>query len=196
MFSALKNLFDPTLRRRIIFVVRTSLQSLAYFPVRNRNKAIDVRHIVFVCKGNVCRSSFAEYYFKTLSLQPYLKIESCGLDVDQSVCSPADACSAAAKFKVDLTENRSKGLGAIDLERADLIVAMEYNHFKRLVQKYPHKKNQIHLLRDFAPWPKSLPCNIHDPYGCSLDEFRACFTTMKQALDSLAGQVAQDHRRQ
>jgi len=196
MISVLKNLFPATLKRRIKWVAKTTLQSFVYFFVRDRVETSHAHHIVFVCKGNVCRSSFAEYYFKSLSLQPYVKIESCGLDVDQSVPSPADASSAAEKFKVDLTGNRSKGLGAIDIERADLIVAMEYDHLKRLVQKFPHKKKQIVLLQDFAPWPEFLACNINDPYGCGLDEFKVCFTTMKHALDRLAGQVAQNHKRQ
>lgn len=196
MISSLKNWFSATLKRKIKWAVKTSLQSFIYFFVRDRADTGRAHHIVFVCKGNICRSPFAEYYLKSVPSPANLKIESCGLDVDQSVPSPPDAFSAAKEMGVDLSGNRSKGLAACTVEQADLIVAMEYSHLKRLVQKFPHKKKQIVLLRDYAPWPESLACNINDPYMCGLDEFRACFATMKRALDKLAGQVAQNHRRQ
>jgi len=196
MISILKNWFPATLKRKIKWAVKTSLQSFVYFFVRARAYTGHAHHIVFVCKGNICRSPFAEYYLKSLPSPANLKIESCGLDVDQSVSPPADAFSAAAEMGIDLSGNRSKGLAACTIEQADLIVAMEYSHLKRLAQMFPHKGKQIVLLGDYAPWPKSLACNINDPYGRGLDEFRACFTTMKHALDRLAGQLEQNHRRQ
>ena len=196
MISVLKNWIPAVLKWKIKWFVKTSLQSFVYFFVRGHAETDHAHLIIFVCKGNVCRSPFAECYFNSLSFQENLKIESCGLDVDQSVPSPKDASAAAREFGIDLTENRSKGLAACDLDKADLIVAMEYDHFKRLIQKLPHKKNQIVLLRDFTPWPEFLACNINDPYGCDLDEFMTCYETMKRALDRLAGRLAQNNRRQ
>ena len=196
MISVVKNWVNPSTKRKIKWSARTFLQSSIYFFVRGRSEIGDALHIVFVCKGNVCRSPFAEYYLKSLPLNANIKIESCGLDVDQSVPSPSEASSTAVEFGVDLTENRSRSLVACDLEQADLIVGMEYDHFKRLVEKFPNKKQQIVLLQDFAPWPESLVCNIHDPYGCGLSEFRACFNTIKCALNRLALQLAQDHKQQ
>jgi len=195
MYSSLKNIIPSTLKRKIKLSIRTFLQSLVYFLIRNRIDTRHVNHIIFVCKGNICRSSFAEFYLKSKKLGRDWIIESCGLDVDQGVNSPSNALSVAEEFGVDLSSNKSKSLSVTNIDNSDLIVAMEYVHFNTLLAKFPRKKNQIVLLRDFAPWPESLACNIDDPYGCGLDEFRACFTTMKCALDRLAGQLAQNHRR-
>lgn len=193
MYSSLKNKLPSTLKRKLKFFARTFGQSWVYFFIRNCVDIRRVNHIVFVCKGNICRSSFAEFYLKSIQLDGKWNIESCGLDVDLGIDSPSDAVSVAKEFGVDLSANISKGLSASNIENADLVVAMEYDHFNSLLAKFPHKKEHITLLRDFAPWPESLACNISDPYGCGLDEFRACFGTMKRALDKLAGQMARDH---
>lgn len=194
MYSTLKNILPAPLKRKTKLSVQTFWQSLTYFFLRGHVKTSHARHIVFVCKGNVCRSSFAEYYLKSLQLDDNLTIESCGLDVDQGVASPPDASSVAEEFGVDLTANKSKDLPACGPEKADLIIAMEFDQFKRLVQKFPHKKNQIALLRSFAPWPECLISNIHDPYGCGREEFRICFKAMQRAIDGLAGQLKQDRK--
>ena len=194
MYSTLKNILPATLKRKIKLSVQTFWQSLAYFFFRGRVKISHTRHIVFACKGNVCRSSFAEFYLRSLQLDDNLTIESCGLDVDQGIVSPLDASLVAKEFGVNLSANQSKGLPACDLDQADLVIAMEYDQFKRLVQKFPHKRKQIALLRGFAPWPECLICNIHDPYGCGREEFRICFKAMQRALDGLARQLKQDRK--
>ena len=195
MISGLKKKLSRQLKRKIKLSVRTLWQSLAYYFFRRRGQIGHLRHIVFVCLGNVCRSAFAEYYCKSSPLFNGLRIESCGLEVDQSVPSPPDALKIAEEFGVDLTENRSKYLAACDLEQADLIIAMEYDQFKMLIHKFPHKSEQIVLLREFAPWPESLICNIYDPYGFATEEFRNCFKAMRRALDGLAEQLKKDRKR-
>ena len=194
MLLAFKNSLSPTLKRRVKLFMLTFRQSSIHFLTRHPIKFYNILHLVFVCQGNICRSAFAEYYCIPLALSAELKIESCGLNVGRSVPSPPDALIVAGEFGVNLSENRSKGLASCDLERADLVVAMEYDHLKELIQKFPHKKKQIVLLRDFAPWPESLACNIHDPYGWGLEEFRVCFRAMQRALDGLARQLKQGHR--
>jgi protein-tyrosine phosphatase len=144
-----------------------------------------VRHIVFVCKGNLCRSSFAEYYLKLLLSDQTIKIESCGLDVDQGGFSPQDAVMVGKEFGVDLSMNYSKGLAACDLPNADLIVTMEYKQYRRLKNIFPENTKKIRLLGEFLPWPECLRCNIFDPYGLGPIEFRKCFRDIQRALNIL-----------
>lgn len=118
-----------------------------------------------------------------------IKIESCGLDVEQGIFSPSEAIKVGREFGVDLTGHRSKGLAACDMEEADEIIAMEYGQVERLKEMLPAKKEKIRLLRDFAPWPDRLMCNIFDPCGLGESEFRRCFQRMGRALDGLKGQM-------
>ena len=114
-----------------------------------------------------------------------MKVESCGLDVDQGAFSPPHAVQVGREFGLELSGHRSKGVGECDLYNADLIVPMEYRHYLRLVEMFPEQRSKIRLLRDFAPWPVCLMFNTYDPYGLGHSEFRRCFRGMKRALDKL-----------
>ncbi|MBE0501801.1 MAG: hypothetical protein IBX47_10195, partial [Desulfuromonadales bacterium] len=96
-----------------------------------------------------------------------------------------EAVLAGREFGVDLAAHCSKGFEVCDLKSAELIVPMEYGQYRRLVDLYPGYKNKIHLLRDFAPWPDRLFCNIYDPFGLGEAEFRRCFGGMRVALEGM-----------
>jgi protein-tyrosine phosphatase len=149
-----------------------------------------MRHIIFVCKGNICRSAFAEHYLRRQVPDGTLRIESCGLDVDQGTFPPAMAVRVAREFGLDLALHRSKGLVACDVHNADLVLPMEFWQYLRLTAMFPDEKGKIRLLRDFAPWPVRLFCNIHDPYGFGENEFRRCFRRLQKALDGLKNHLS------
>lgn len=165
---------------------RNLWQSLAYRMVRQKSYPIDkTNHIVFVCTGNICRSVFAEYFLRKKTNHG-LKIESCGLDVTQAISSPIEAVNAGRSYGIDLSEHRSKGVMSCDLLNADLIIPMDYGHYRRLVADYPQYKMKIFLLRDFDAFPYSLICNIHDPFGLAQDEFECCFENIQRCLQQIA----------
>ena len=187
MLRRLKALLPRSLKRSVTRLYRNIQESFAYQLAKPAGAPHRITHVVFVCKGNICRSAFAEYYLRSILDEGHenIRIESCGLDVDQGFVSPPEAVQAAREFGLDLTGHRSKGAAACDLRNADLIVPMEYGHYRRLLALYPQYKDKIRLLRDFAPWPQRIFCNIHDPYGLGLKEFRRCFRMIHFSLDGL-----------
>jgi protein-tyrosine phosphatase len=150
-----------------------------------------ITHVIFVCKGNICRSAFAEHYFRS-KVAKNLKIESCGLDVDQGFFPPEEAVLAAARLGIDLGPHYSKGIAACDIKNADLILAMEVDQYRRLVEKFPEKRKCIGLLRNYVAGPSGLLCNIQDPYGQPLQTFETCYRLMQKALDRLAAVAFQE----
>ena len=114
-----------------------------------------------------------------------LKIESCGLDVNQGINPPIESIAVAKEFACNLAGHISKGLDKCDLENADLILSMEYNQHTRLLSILPHKKKAIKLLRSYAPFPYSIFCNIDDPYGWGKDEFRKAFRLIDKSLQKI-----------
>jgi protein-tyrosine phosphatase len=170
--------------RNVLDSVRLRLSPTTPFPER-------VHQIVFVCKGNICRSAFAEHYFMML---PGLsvRVESCGLDPTQGTVPPAEAIQAAGLLGVDLSSHCSKGLGDCDILSADLILPMEFSQYRQLVLLFPEKVGNIHLLRKFVPGISGLFCNIDDPYSRPLKDFESCFILMKKALNRLEVQLSGD----
>ncbi len=110
--------------------------------------------VVFVCKGNVCRSAYAEYFMRSAPAPVPLSIASCGLDVKRSDAAPLEARRVAARKGLNLEPHRSRGFEVSDLEGAELILAMEFWQYRQLVMLFPHKKHAIRLLREYAPFPE------------------------------------------
>lgn len=189
MITAIKKYIPSPVKRTIKRLVRNIAETVQYYgtswyrlfilrPPRSRI----ISSIIFVCKGNVCRSAFAELRLRYLLDSKSVQIDSCGIDVDQGDYAPADSISVAAEFSCSLDGRRSKGLSACDFQAADLICPMEYRQYKRLLQLYPEKKENIVLLRNLAPFPWCLFCNIDDPYGLCKNEFRRVYRLIDRSL--------------
>lgn len=190
LINGFKRFIPRSVKRGVKRALLNIGQSILYIVFRGQPEKRDVRHIVFVCKGNICRSAFAEYYLRAQISKRTIKIESCGLDVDQGTASPAEAVMVGREFGVALDTHQAKGLKACSMQTADLIVPMEYIQYKRLLSMYPERKGRIRLLSEFSPWPKKILCNIDDPFELGEGEFRRCFNAMQLALDKLKSDLA------
>lgn len=181
----LKYFFPSTFNRKLKRILKNSWESARYRFSRKQFHDKTLYYIIFVCKGNICRSAFAEYYFKSLISEKILRVESCGLDVDQGNISPLEAVKISKEFGIDLSRHHAKGLIASNFHKADLILPMEYQQVLRLINIFPEYKYKIRLLREFASYPFRLMCNINDPFGLDEDEFRRCFLLIQNAINGL-----------
>ena len=188
MVAKIKKNIPNIWKSRIKAFIHNYFDSIHYYLIDRQifNTEIkSTKHIIFVCKGNICRSAFAEYLMQRRINDSHIKIESCGIKVGQEYFSPKEAIKSAKIFGVELSNHLSKGLIACDFDKADLILAMEYNQYKKLVNNYPKKKDNIKLLRQYSPFPYSLFCNIDDPFGCKIDQFNKCFNLIYITLKQL-----------
>lgn len=185
MFYGLKNAIPRPLKRATRRFLENVRDSLRYRLSRQRPDLNGIARIVFVCKGNICRSAFAEKYFDGKHDADGIGVISCGLDVDQGGYSPPDAVRVANELGVDLASHQAQALSACKPDRTDLIIAMEYGQYKRLRGAFPAEDFRVCLLREFAPLPDRIFCNIFDPFGLGEEEFRKCFRLMATALDAL-----------
>lgn len=79
----------------------------------------NVGRLVFVCKGNLCRSAFAELVANALGIESI----SCGIATRDG--GPADdgAIRVAAKKGVDLRAHKTRTLESLTFKKNDLIIA-------------------------------------------------------------------------
>lgn len=186
MIVKLKRLVPGFLKRRVKLFLKNTSDSISYFFLKTRaSSSSKPKHIIFVCKGNICRSAFAEHYMKSIAEGLEVKIGSYGLDVDQGKYPPREAINAAAMFGIDISKHISQKLYKVDVENADLIIPMEYGQYQRLVKLYPEKKIFVKLLKKYAPFPYSVFCNIDDPFGCEQDEFIKSFNLIHKSIEGL-----------
>jgi protein-tyrosine phosphatase len=138
-----------------------------------------VERLVFVCKGNVCRSAYCEAKAKNLGLNA----SSFGLDVGGE--SPADqtAVRAARARGVDLSVHRTRSAASVGFEDGDLLLVMESAHVDAIKNRSLAEGSQIALL---GLWCNPTHPRIEDPYGLPVEHFDSCFDCIDDALTQIS----------
>jgi protein-tyrosine phosphatase len=147
-----------------------------------------VMRVVFVCRGNICRSPYGEARARALGL----KACSRGLDTNGDRPAHRTAIDVAYRLGVDLSRFRSTAFDAKSIMRSDLLVAMEPYQAKRLKDMCGSTQPQITLL---GLWhPRSRPF-VQDPYNACPEYFETCFTILDESVRRIATLVAAPHER-
>ncbi|MBE9572723.1 MAG: hypothetical protein IMF11_19020 [Proteobacteria bacterium] len=165
--------------------------------IRNPRRTGHPESFLFVCKGNINRSPFAEHLAGKLvgnTLIEEATFYSGGLNVSRSTPPPKEAILAAESFGVQLNGHRSRGINREMIESFDMIVAMETWQLQALKKSFPKYKDKAYLLPLFdtqegAKRHGFSRYNIQDPYGRSLDEFRVCFQRIKRCIEGLFEEI-------
>lgn len=163
-------------------------RTLSNAPIPNVTKSV-----IFICKGNICRSPFAEHIARMLTKSgksENIKFDSAGLIVSKSISSPKNAIIAAERFGINLSPHKSKEINIEMINTYDMIIAMETWQFHSLRKRFYTYKNNLFLLPLFDNFVSSdnagfYKYNIKDPYGKDLDEFNDCFERIERCVEGL-----------
>lgn len=139
-----------------------------------------VSRLVFVCKGNICRSAFAAEKARVLGRHAV----SAGLSADPGKAADNCAQRAASRRQVNLTRHRSQSIQGLGPQAGDLLITFEPAQAQALsAQTYGQRGVQVTLLglwHEQPWWPY-----LHDPYGQSDDYFDQCFDRIERSLEGL-----------
>jgi protein-tyrosine phosphatase len=149
------------------------------------------RSLLFVCKGNICRSPFAEHLVSKLQREgtiASMKVGSAGLHVSKPIASPDDAVQAALRFGVNLESHRSQSISLELVEAYDMVIAMEAWQYAVLRSSYQHHHEKLFLLplldsTEQAQHRGYAAFNIQDPYGCPPSAFDRCFERISRCIE-------------
>ena len=147
-----------------------------------------IKHILFVCTGNICRSPFAEGLLKKLVQKNGLDdivADSAGLLALPGNSATGLAQKAAEEYDVDLSGHIAKSIKEDIVDRNDLILVMEYSQAKELLDAFPEAEDKVFLIRRFARFG-SKDRGIADPYGLNYDAYRFCFLDIQDGVSGLA----------
>ena len=136
------------------------------------------RHVTFVCKGNICRSPFAERLGRSV-LPRSIATSSAGFYPRTGRPSPDEACVAAAEWGVDLSEHRSRVLERDLVEAADVLVIFDDENYDAMREAFPDAMGRVVRASDLLP---GHPLDVPDPWGQSKQQFEVCYRTISAAL--------------
>ena len=122
--------------------------------------------VLFVCLGNICRSTMAEYVFKDMvkkeNMQDKFFIDSAGTS-NESVGDPVyyDTRRKLNEMNIECGNHIARKITKEDYEKFDYIIGMEERNIvniKRIVGE--DTKNKIYKLLEFSENPR----DIADPW--------------------------------
>lgn len=155
--------------------------------------------VLFVCRGNICRSPTALGVFRKLvhdaGLDSLIQADSCGLN-SEDVGEPPDERSqrAAARRGYDISCHRARNIRQSDFDDFDLLLALDATHLEGLRQLCPSDRlTRIGLLLSYAPELGRL--DVPDPYYGDDEGFEVPLDLIevasKQLLRSMNEQIVQ-----
>jgi protein-tyrosine phosphatase len=148
--------------------------------------------VLFVCTGNICRSSTAEGVFRHMvdaAGLRHIETESAGTH-GYHVGDPPDprTIEAAAARGFDLSAQRARRVTAEDFHRFDLILAMDRGHLASLEAMRPKDAcAEVKLFLDYDPAAKSK--DVPDPYYGSREGFETVLDLVEQTSRGLFERV-------
>jgi len=157
---------------------------LYYFGKYDRYKDIDWRSVdrlVFVCKGNICRSAYAEAVARATGVEAI----SCGLNTIENASANQNAMRVAKKRGVELDDHKTQPVMYLILKKTDLLVAMEpwqAEFFDRNL----YRDHQCTLL---GLWSRPISPHIQDPYGAEGGYFEQCFSYIQESVNELVKKI-------
>jgi protein-tyrosine-phosphatase/predicted ATP-grasp superfamily ATP-dependent carboligase len=138
-----------------------------------------VKNVLFICKGNICRSPFAAKY-----LQRKSKIEchSAGYNPRINRPCPEKALMISNSLNVDLSGHRSSLLSKALLDRSDVVIVMDMENYLEILHSYPQAKKKLLFMSWFRDQKGDL--SIPDPIDFPLPLLEEVYKDIARCVDN------------
>ena len=132
--------------------------------------------LIFVCSGNICRSSMAEGLARHIWAERFgaagdLKISSAGIAAWPGDPATPEAVFALRAKGIDIDAHRARQLTAEIADNAGLILVMTKQHKEHIIKNFPKSAGKVFLLAEFAGKGEK---DVDDPYGGPLKTYQRC----------------------
>lgn len=133
--------------------------------------------VLFVCRGNICRSPFAASLLVARAPAHTVVVQSAGIMPQGGRVTPALGQSAATTFGVDLAEHRSVWMTTSLARSASVIFVFDRLIRESLYDRYPDVKTPVIMLGDLVGVG-----DIRDPVDGDFDAFMAVYRQIETAI--------------
>ncbi len=145
-----------------------------------------MKHVIFVCTGNICRSPMAEGLLKhRLGEASEIKVSSAGIAAGDGMPPSTHSATVMQELGIDITDQQSNQLTPELVASADYLFVMTYGHFDAILMMYPEAADKTYLVRHFLEDETLLHRDISDPIGQSVQVYRHCRDEIASAMDSI-----------
>lgn len=170
-----KRIFFDTFRHAILL-------NLGFYRKYKKIDWKSAKRIVFICKGNICRSPFAHYYGIKLGINAY----SVGTEACTGDSANKQSIIVAKKFDVSLDTHVATKFTDFKFTEGDLIVGFEPFHLRVLEKAINIRVSQLTLL---GFWSLPIMPYIADPYGLTERNFIICYNEIVNRVNDIKNRL-------
>jgi len=135
----------------------------------------DHTSVLFICTGNICRSAFAEVAARSVFPDDRFSFTSAGTFTISRSAATLSMRHVAEEHGLDLSHHAATSLDRS--EQPDVVLGMEQQHLVAARRQFPDLDlSRIRLL--------DHPAAIEDPYGHSMEQYRATAHRIVEVLSS------------
>ncbi len=170
--------------------VQTCRYRILYLLGNYRNyQQIDwgsVERLVFVCKGNICRSAYAEAVARSQDIDSI----SCGIDTQHDLPANNAAIRAAEAKSIDLKKHKTTPIQSLTIRESDLLIVMEPWQAEYIGREL----GEDYKCSLLGLWVQPVSPYIHDPYGSSEEYFDRCFNYIEKSVHEITSKICKTKR--
>jgi len=181
----------PAQSRRI-YLRRQLKRVLRLHRDRTHKLPSAVRSILVVCHGNIIRSPMAAALLRmrVARLEPSaLEVFSAGTSASVGAQADARAIVAAHELGIDLRSHQAQRLTPALVQRADLVIAMDFVNEATIISLAPAAAKKTVLLGAFRDASEIPSLEIRDPYAGEIADVRRCYAELDRCVARLAREL-------
>jgi protein-tyrosine-phosphatase len=168
------------LRERLAPRLRQAKPIRRALASRARQALGNAKNILFMCKGNICRSPFAALRVNDKGRARGLVARSAGSIPAVGRTAPEVAQQAAARFGVDLSAHRSDVLGPDLAQWADIVFIFDRAQEASIRALAPELLKRTHYL---GALEQTGTLEVADPFGADESRFHETYSRIAELVD-------------
>jgi protein-tyrosine-phosphatase len=153
----------------------------------------DLKHVLFVCTGNTCRSPMAEALFrKAVEGRDDYKVSSAGVAASKGAPRNPETVNVLKNRGATLDGFASQPVTDALLSSATHVFAMTQGHLKALESRFPAHADKFYLVCEFAEIPREgIGADVPDPIGLGRRAYEEVADMFEIAIPTIIAYIDQ-----